>query len=126
VKYLVLALLAFTACDEAPADTAAVSATKAQCRKLLAHAVTITPRGAGLNAEEVAAALPVEDIDGCVHTEPEIRDCMLDAPDLEKFRACIPKDEILACMKKAKDVPEIRKKCWTGNPKAADGLKANE
>jgi hypothetical protein len=126
VKYLVLALLAFTACDEAPADTPDVIATKAQCRKLLAHAVTITPRGAGLDAEQVAAALPVEDIDGCVHTEPEIRDCMLDAPDLDKFRACIPKDEILACMKKAKGVPEIRKKCWSGDPKAAESIKATE
>jgi hypothetical protein len=100
VKYLaIVATLAFVACEEAPPDTAEVLAAKAQCKDVLKHVVQISPRGQGKDPEQVVAALPIEDIQGCVATEPEVRDCMLKAPDIAGIKACIPSDDVLACMR---------------------------
>ena len=89
MKYLALALALVCACDDGDPDSDEVKATKAQCHDLLRHVVTVSPRGAGQDAEAVASALPVEDIEGCVASEPEIRVCMLAAPDLEGVKKCI-------------------------------------
>ena len=41
-------------------------ATKLACKELLKHIVTISPQGQGANPDQVASALPSEDIAGCV------------------------------------------------------------
>jgi len=144
VKYLVIAALALAACEETAADTPEVVAAKAQCKDVLKHVVQITPRGQGKDPEQVVAALPIEDIQACVATEPEVRACMLVVPDVAGVKKCIPNDEVLACMRTAatakkqahdkakqpqadpaidKPLDDIRARCWAGDAKAADGLK---
>jgi hypothetical protein len=129
VKSVVLAAFAtllLFGCDEAKPDTPAEAAARTQCKQLFAHLAEISPHREGKDPTAVAATLPVEDYESCMTTEVEIRDCMMAAADVAAVKKCIPKDEILKCMRKAKDVPEIRKQCWTGDPHAADHLKANE
>lgn len=132
MKSLVLALIAglivplAAGCDDAKPDSPAEAAARTQCKQLFAHLVQISPRGEGKDPTAVAASLPVEDYESCMTTEVEIRDCMMNAADVPGVKKCIPKDEILACMRKAKAVPEIRKQCWTGDAHAADHLKATE
>lgn len=146
MKYLVIAIALLTACEDDTVDTAEVKATKVQCTELLRHIVSISPQGAGQDAEKVTGALPSEDIAGCVAAEPEVRACMLTAKDVAAVKACIPSDEVLACMhltarvKKAAHekadtdktpvdpaldarLDGIRAKCWGGDGKAADVLK---
>ncbi len=143
MKYLVIALLALAACEEAPKLS---GEAEQQCKTLLKHIVEITPQGRGKDPEAVVNALPIEDYQGCVATEPEIRACMLQANDVDGVKKCIPSDEVLACMQTAatakkqahekakkkdavmdKPFDDIRAKCWgggvKGDPKAADGLK---
>jgi hypothetical protein len=142
VKYLIIALAVLAACDDPAPDTAEVVAIKAQCRTVLQHIVQITPQGQGTDPAQVVAALPVEDLQGCVASEPEIRDCMGTAADVAAVKKCLPGDDVLGCMRTAagakkaarekaggaadpaRDRPfdEIRAKCWAGDPKAADGL----
>ena len=143
MKYLALALALVCACDDGDPDSDEVKAIKAQCHDLLRHVVTVSPRGAGQDAEAVASALPVEDIEGCVASEPEIRACMLSASDLAGVKQCIPSNAKLDCMHaaaKAKKVAhekanktdpdpvmdkpfdDIRARCWAGDVKAADIL----
>lgn len=129
MKALLLAALAslvLFGCDEAKPDSPEEAAARTQCKQLFSHLVQISPRGAGKDPAAVAASLPVEDYEGCMTTEVEIRDCMMTAPDVTAVKKCIPKDEVLQCMRKAKAVPEIRKRCWTGDEHAADHLKATE
>jgi hypothetical protein len=146
VKYLVLAIAFLAACEDDVVDTAEVTATKLQCRELFRHIVSISPQSQGRDPDAVAAALPNEDIAGCVAAEPEMRACMLVAKDVAGVKACIPRDDVLACMrataaaKKAvhekadKDktpvdpaldakFESVRAKCWAGDGKAADALK---
>jgi hypothetical protein len=151
VKYLALALALVCACDDGDVDNDEVKATKAQCHDLLKHVVVVSPQGAGQDAEAVASALPIEDIQSCVASEPEIRACMLAAPDLAGVKKCIPSNEKLDCMqttakaKKAahekanteswasekdpdpdavmdKPFDDIRARCWAGDVKAAEIL----
>jgi hypothetical protein len=143
VKYLALALALVCACDDGDPDNDEVKATKAQCHDVLKHVVTVSPRGAGQEAETVVSALPIEDIEGCVASEPEIRACMLIAPDLAGVKTCIPSTEKLDCMQNAtkakkaahekankkdpdsvmdKPFDDIRARCWAGDVKAADSL----
>lgn len=142
---LAIALLVLGACsNEGKLDAEA----RASCTALLKHIVQISPQSTGQDPDKVVAALPIEDLQGCGATEPEIRECMLAAPDVAAVKKCIPSDEVLGCMQKAakakakahekanKKEPDpaidqpfdaIRAKCWgggtAGDPKAADGLK---
>lgn len=143
MKYLALALAFVCACDDGDPDSDEVKAIKTQCHAILKHIVSISPQGAGQDAEAVAAALPVEDIQSCVASEQEIRTCMVAAPDQPALRQCIPSNKKLECMHKAAkakkeahekankkdpdpvmDQPfdEIRARCWAGDEKAADIL----
>lgn len=150
MKSLVLAIAlvstVLAACEDDAVDTAEVKATKLQCKELFGHIVSISPQGQGQDPDKVAGALPSEDIAGCVAAEPEMRACMLAAKDVAGVKACIPSDEVLACMhvtagakKAAHEKAEtdkkpvdpaldtkfdsVRAKCWAGDGKAADGLK---
>jgi hypothetical protein len=143
MKYLALALALVCACDEGDPDSDEVKAIKAQCHDVLKHVVAVSPRGAGQDPEAVASALPVEDIQSCVASEPEIRACMVAAPDLAGVKQCIPSNKKLECMQKAakaktdahekankkdpdpvmdKPFDDIRARCWAGDEKAADIL----
>ncbi|HET9987520.1 MAG TPA: hypothetical protein VFQ65_03355 [Kofleriaceae bacterium] len=146
MKYLMLMLAFACACDEDKPDTPAVAAAKAECTRILEHLATISPYGQGKDPATVVAALPIEDLQACVATEPEIRSCMAKAPDPAAVKKCPPSGEVHACMTKAWaardkareqankpdgdpriDQPfiEIRAKCWAGDAKAADGLKVD-
>ncbi|HEX7701006.1 MAG TPA: hypothetical protein VF403_09800 [Kofleriaceae bacterium] len=151
MKYLALALALVCACDDGDVDNDDVKATKAQCHDLLKHVVVVSPQAAGQDAEAVASALPIEDIQSCVASEPEIRACMLAAPDLAGVKKCIPSNEKLDCMQTAakakkaahekanteswasekdpdpdsvmdKPFDDIRARCWAGDVKAAEIL----
>lgn len=127
MKYLMIALLlATTACDEPVPDTAEQAATRAQCKQLFGHIVQISPQVKGKSVENVVAKLPYEDYDGCMAKEHEIRECMLIASDVAGVKKCIPADDIVDCMKRARDIPDVRAKCWGGDAHAADNIKPVE
>jgi hypothetical protein len=127
---IAFALLGF-ACDEEQAEKPEVQAQKAQCRDLLKHIVSISPQLSGQSADQVTADLPIEDVMGCVASEPEIRACMLAAADIATVRGCIPANDVLGCMQAAaeakdaahaaaagkpvddKPYDDIRARCWT-------------
>lgn len=146
MKYLIIAVLALCACDEAQVDKPSVVAAKAECKQLISHIASITPQAKGTPPDEVAAKMSVEDLQACVASPVEIRQCMLAAPDVAGVKKCIPKEDVLECMTKANkarakareakkvddvdpavDAPfdAIRKKCYAGDPKAADDLKVD-
>ena len=120
MKYVVIAMLALAACEDEAPETAEGLATKMECKAVLAHVAKITPQGERKDPEQVVAALPIEDIQGCGASEPEIRACMLVAPDVDGVKKCIPSDEVLACMRTATKAKhqDLRAKCWPGNAKA--------
>ncbi len=122
VAILLLLALGVSACGDEPTDTPEVVAKKAQCRALEARIFRIAPQSAhqfdGLDetaaqklAESMADKLPAEDIDQCVAAEPDIVACMTLAPDVRHVRACIPSDEMLACMGKYADEHDKRHNC---------------
>ena len=138
-----LALALVCACDEGDPDSDEVKAVKAPCHDVLKHIVAVSPQSAKKDAEAVASALPIEDIQSCVASEPEIRACMLAAPDLPGVKKCIPSNKKLDCMQTAtkakkdahekankkdpdpvmdKPFDDIRARCWAGDEKAADIL----
>ena len=146
MRYVMLAIALLGACDEKEAETEAITATKAQCTELFKHIVSVSPRGRGQDAEKIVAALPYEDMDGCVASEPEIRSCMLAATDVDGVKKCIPDDDKLGCMTKAakakaaaeehnkkvdgpkietKPFDDIRAKCWAGDTTAAKDLQVD-
>jgi hypothetical protein len=111
---LVVALVVLGACSDEAVDSPEVAAKKTACRALEAHIYQISPQTAdqfkGLDAtaaqqlaESMAAKLPPEDIDECVAAEDDIIKCMSLAPDTRAVRACIPSDDMLACMARFKD-----------------------
>ena len=141
----VLVVALFGGCDDEQAEKPEVKALKAQCREVLKHVVAISPQTAGQDAEAIAAALPIEDVDGCVASEPEIRACMINARDIPAVRTCIPSNEVLGCMQAAAKAKEnahdkadtlgkggkavddkaydlIRAKCWGGDANASQAL----
>jgi hypothetical protein len=148
MKYLVLALALVCACDDEEAETADVKATKLECHEVLKHIVSLSPQTQGQDAEQVVTALPVEDLQGCVASEPEIRGCMATANDIPAVRACLPANAVLGCMQAAskmkaaahekakkkdpdpvidKPFDDIRAKAWTDrDAKACDALKKLE
>ena len=140
---LVVAL--FGGCDDEETDKPEVKVLKAQCRDVLKHIVAVSPQTEGRDTQAIAAALPIEDVDGCVASEPEIRTCMMTASDIPAVRRCIPSNEVLACMQAAakakaaaydkagapgdrgkefddKPYDRIRAKCWSGDANAVHEL----
>jgi hypothetical protein len=112
MKYLVFVIVLASACkDEAlekngkcadeEVESAESKASKLECRNVLKHIVSISPEVQGQDAEQVTAALPYEDIDACVASEPEIRTCMMTAADIPAVRVCIPANDVLSCMQSA-------------------------
>jgi hypothetical protein len=131
-------------CDEDKPLTAEAQAVQTECKQVLRHVVEISPQGKGEDVAAVVAALPIEDLQACAATEPEIRGCIAHAADVDAVRKCPPSDDILGCMRKAtkardaareaagakkpdpaidQKFDDIRAKCWGGDAKAADGLK---
>jgi hypothetical protein len=146
VKYLIIAVLALCACDEDKPDKPSVVAAKAECKQLIAHIAQITPSAKDTAPDVIVAKTSIEDLQACVASPPEIRQCMLGAPDVAGVKKCIPSDDVLGCMTKANkardkaredkkvddadptvDAPfdAIRKKCYAGDAKAADDLKVD-
>ena len=144
--HLLLAATLLCACEDETVDTAEIQATKAECHQLMKHIVGISSAGKDRDPDAVARALPIEDIQGCVAAEPEMRGCMLAAKDVTGVKACIPPDDVLACMHavaaakkanhekaKASSSPSdptldatldgLRAQCWAGDAKAAERLK---
>ncbi len=93
---LLLALLG--ACDEDKPDTTEVARAKDECKQLLKHIVTISPQAEGKNPDEVVAALPIEDLQACVATDPAVRACMAKANAVAAVKQC---PGIIACAGKA-------------------------
>ena len=141
MKYLALMLAFLVACDDDKPDTAELAHAKDECKQLLKHIVSISPEGQGRNADEIVAALPIEDIQACMATDPEVRKCMGDARDVATIKECPGR---IACAgiataardkaRKAANQPagsptidkpfdDIRAKCLT-DAHAADALKA--
>ena len=146
MKYLLIAVLALCACDEDKPDKPSVLAAKTECKQLIAHIAQVTPAAKDTPPDEIVAKTSIEDLQACVASPPEIRQCMLAAPDVAGVKKCIPSDDVLGCMTKANkarakaredkkvddadpavDAPfdAIRKKCYAGDPKAADDLKVD-
>lgn len=129
MKYLMMTVALVAGCSEPETkDSPEVTAAKAECHQLFVHVAQISPQAAGRDPEQVVAEFPVEATEECRVAEHEVRACMIAAKDVAGVRACVPSDEVLACMGKAVNVPSVRAKCWSGaatdkgNPKAADGL----
>lgn len=141
MKHLVLLLAFLVACDEDKPDTPAVAHAKEACKQLLKHIVTISPEGSGKNAEEIVAALPIEDIQACVATDPQVRECMAVATNIATVKSC---PGVIACSKLAttardtarkkanqlagspaldKPFEDVRAKCLAGDEHAADSLR---
>ena len=110
---LVVALVVLGACSDEAVDSPEVATKKTACRALEAHIFQIShqtadqfkgldPAAAQKLADSMAAKLPPEDIDECVAAEDDIIKCMSLAPDTRAVRACIPSDEMLACMARFK------------------------
>lgn len=134
-------LVLLLGCDEAKPDTAELAHAKDDCKQLLSHIVTISPEGQGRNADEIVAALPIEDIQACIATDPEVRQCMGKATTVAAVKSC---PGIIACAstataardkarKKAnqasgspaldKPFDDIRARCLAGDEHAADSLR---
>jgi hypothetical protein len=118
VKYLTLVIMLLAACEGGEIkDTPANN----ECKALFKHLAQL--EGSGADVDATVAKLPIEDYEGCTKSEPEIRACMMTATDTAGVKKCLPSEEAVACMTKAKAVPDIRAKCWAGDAKAADGIK---
>lgn len=140
MRYLALMLALLVACDEDKPDTAELAHAKDECRVLLKHIVSISPQGQGRNADEIVAALPIEDIQACMATDPEVRTCMGEAQDVATVKQCpgriacagvatAARDKARKDPKQAdptidKPFDDIRDKCLAGDVHAADALKA--
>jgi hypothetical protein len=118
VKYAILMVLA--ACAPELKDTP----ENKECTVLFKHLAQL--EGSGADVDATVAKLPIEDYEGCTKSEPEIRACMMTATDTAGVKKCLPSEEAVACMTKAKAVPDIRAKCWAGDAHAADGIKNTE
>lgn len=144
MRHLVLMLAFLVACDEDKPDTAELARAKDECRQLLKHIVTISPQGQGRNPDDVVAALPIEDIQACMATDPVVRQCMTDARDVATIKECPARVACAAVATAARDkargeakqptgsptldkpFDDIRAKCLAGDLHAADTLKADK
>lgn len=142
MKRLAIVLLVLAAaCDDDKPDTPEVAAKKTACTDLLEHIVQISPEGQGIDAKKFVAELPIEDIQGCVATNPLVRACIAAAKDVAAIKAC-PGDcvgTVIAArdaqrkeakIEDDKESPEIdaklfpyADKCLAGDAHAADSLK---
>ena len=118
MKYAILMLLA--ACAPELKDTP----ENKECTVLFKHLAQL--EGTGADVDATVAKLPIEDYEGCTKSEPEIRTCMMTATDTAGVKKCLLSEEVVACMQKAKAVPDIRAKCFAGDVHAADGIKDAE
>jgi hypothetical protein len=142
VRYLALILALVVACDDDKPDTPELAKAKDECKVLLKHIVSISPQAEGRNADEIVAALPIEDIQACMATDPEVRKCMGEARDVATIKDCPGRIACAATANAARDkarktanqptgsatvdkpFDDIRAKCLAGDAHAADGLKA--
>ena len=120
MKYLMIVAV-LVACD---APKIKDTPENNECTVLFKHLAQL--EGSGADADATVAKLPIEDYEGCTKSEPEIRACMLAATDTAGVKKCLPSEEAVACMDRAKAQPEIRKKCFAGDVHAADSIKAAE
>jgi hypothetical protein len=101
---IVAALVFAAACDEG-ADAPENASRAATCRKLMVHILQITPRPGSDRPEadpariqQLAAGIPIEDIEQCAATKDAasaakkdaVIACMQEATDVAALRACIP------------------------------------
>lgn len=101
---IAVALVFAAACDDG-ADAPANASRVATCRKLMVHILQITPRPGSDRPEtdpariqELAARIPIEDIEQCAATKDAataakkdaVIACMQEATDAASLRACIP------------------------------------
>jgi hypothetical protein len=144
VRHLVLILAVLAACEEDKPDTAELKRAKEECKALLKHIVSISPQAAGKDPDEIVAALPIEDIQACMATDPEVRKCMGEARDVATIADCPGRIACAGVADKARDkarkaanqptgsatidkpFDDIRAKCLAGDAHAADALKAAE
>ncbi len=120
MKYTIAILVVLAACAAEIKDTP----ENKECTVLFKHLAQL--EGSGADVDATVAKLPIEDYEGCTKSEPEIRACMLAATDTAGVKKCLPSEEAVACMDRAKAQPEIRKKCFEGHVHAADSIKASE
>ena len=71
-------------------DPPELAARKEECRKLVRYVIALAPESKGQSADELAAKVPIEDIELCAAAKPEVLDCMGKAADITAVRACIP------------------------------------
>lgn len=116
---------AFAGCDEDKPPTAEEQAAITSCKQLLAHIVSISPEGEGKDPKAIVDALPIEDIQACVATEGEIRDCMAAATTVAGVKKC---PALYACAAKARKAKklDIASKCLAGDEHAADAIEVHE
>ena len=98
---LSIALVFAAACGSEGVDPPDVAQRKAECRRLEAHILRISPESRreldGLSEAEqqkrldkLVAKVPIEDIQQCAAAEPAVIACMQRAPDVAAVRACVP------------------------------------
>lgn len=87
-----LAAAQLGACESSGSETAEAATAAAQCKAILKHIVEITPQGRGKDPEHVVAALPIEDMQACIATEPAIRDCLASAATVTAVKLCTSRD----------------------------------
>jgi hypothetical protein len=84
--------------DKDPPDAAT---RKAECRELAVHFVAISDQSHG-SPEEIAAKLPIEDIEQCAaadkdkqgnNRKPEVLACARDATSVDALKKCLPPRE---------------------------------
>jgi hypothetical protein len=89
------------ACGSPGVDPPDLAGRKAECRRLEAHILQISPESRreldGLpeaerqkRLDKLVAKVPIEDIQQCAAAEPAVIACMQRAPDVAAVRACVP------------------------------------
>jgi hypothetical protein len=98
---LTIAIGFAAACGSGGVDPPEVAQRNAECRRLEAHILRISPESRaeldGLSEAEqqkrldkLVAKVPIEDIQQCAAAAPAVIACMQQAPDVAAVRACIP------------------------------------
>jgi hypothetical protein len=100
VAWTIAPLLA-AACSTGAVDPPEVAQRKAECKRLEAHILQITPESRGeldrlseperqKRLDQLVAKVSIEDIQQCAAADPTVIACMQKAPDVAAVRACIP------------------------------------
>jgi hypothetical protein len=93
--------IALGACGTGGIDPPEVAQRKAECRRLEAHILRISPESRGeldglpeaeqqKRLDALVAKVPIEDIQQCAAAEPAVIACMQKASDVAAIRACVP------------------------------------